>query len=460
MQRSLTFRLTFLFAHVSAALLLGLGLLVNNLVERHFDLLDRENLAGKLELAQKAFANVREADDLKRLPIRLETALVGHPGVALVIFSNSGQPLYRAGDTTVVQELLKYVGADAVESSARWNGTEGSPYRMVSAAVTLSLPDFMPATAAVALDLSHHESFIAGFKKTLWTSVIAAALLAGVIGRMAVQRGLAPLREIEEEASRVTAHRLAARIAVDSVPAELGTLVQTLNSMFGRLEESFCRLSDFSADLAHELRTPVSNLLMQTQVVLSKPRSAEQYKEALYSNVEEFSRLSRMISEMLFLAKAEHGLIVPSQEQVELAEEVQNLFSFFEVLAEAKNVRLTIEGSGAVTGDRMLLRRALSNVISNGIRYAQESGTVRVRIVRTDENLVVCVENTGETIPGEHIPRLFDRFYRADPSRQGASEGAGLGLAITKSIITLHGGTIGVDSQDGITRFEISFPQK
>lgn len=460
MQRSLTFRLTFLFAHVSAALLLGLGLLVNNLVERHFDLLDEDNLTGKLELAQRAYANIDDPGDIKRLPIRLETALVGHPGVALVVLNARGELLYRSGDAEVAQQLLKHVGAGEVQSSARWTGTEGKSYRMLSAPVSLSLPASAPDLAAVALDLSHHEHFVAGFKKTLWTSVIAAAVLAGVIGRMAVRRGLAPLRKIEQEASEITAHRLDARIATESVPSELGALVGTLNSMLGRLEESFRRLSDFSADLAHELRTPVSNLLMQTQVVLSKPRSAEQYKEALYSNVEEFSRLSRMISDMLFLAKAEHGLVAPGQESVALDEEVQNLFSFFEVLAEAKNVRLALEGSGMIKGDQMLLRRALSNVISNGIRYARESGTVHVKIEHSDDRLQVVVENTGETIPSEHIPRLFDRFYRADPSRQGASEGAGLGLAITKSIIALHGGTIGVNSADGITRFEISFPQR
>ena len=459
MLRSLTFRLTFLFAHASAALLLGLGLLVNNLVEHHFDELDRDTLAGKLELAQQALAKVRLRQDLDALPAQLETALVGHPGLALVIFGPGGEQLFSTREADFTQQLQGRINARGMARTQLWTSSDGRPYRLVSAPAPLGDAKSPPATVAVALDVSHHQHFLAGFQKTLWSSVLAAAILAGIIGRIAVRRGLAPLRAIRQEASEITAHRLDYRIAVDSVPAELRELVQTLNTMFGRLEESFRRLSDFSVDLAHELRTPVSNMLMQTQVTLSKPRTAEQYREILYSNVEEFSRLSRMISDMLFLAKAEHGLVAPSQESVDLVEEVRNLFSFFEVLTEAKNVRLVLDGEGSVIGDRMLLRRALSNVISNAIRYTQESGTVSVSINHVDGGLRICIDNTGKPIPSEHIPRLFDRFYRVDASRQESSEGAGLGLAITKSIINLHGGTIGVQSGNGVTRFEIGLKQ-
>lgn len=460
MLRSLTFRLTFLFAHASAALLLGLGLLVNNLVEHHFDELDRDTLAGKLELAQQALAKVRLRQDLNALPAQLETALVGHPGLALVIFGPDGEQLFSTREADFTQQLQGRINARGMAYPVSWTSSDGRPYRLVSAPAPLGDAKSSPAIVAVALDVSHHQHFLAGFQKTLWSSVLVAAILAGIIGRIAVRRGLAPLRAIRQEASEITAHRLDYRIAVDSVPVELRELVQTLNTMFGRLEESFRRLSDFSADLAHELRTPVSNMLTQTQVTLSKPRTAEQYREILYSNVEEFSRLSRMISDMLFLAKAEHGLVAPSRESIDLVEEVRNLFSFFEVLAEAKNVRLVLDGEGNVIGDRMLLRRALSNVISNAIRYTQESGTVSVSINHVDGGLRIRIDNTGEPIPSEHIPRLFDRFYRVDASRQGSSEGAGLGLAITKSIINLHGGTIGVQSGNGITRFEIGLKQQ
>jgi two-component system, OmpR family, heavy metal sensor histidine kinase CusS len=313
---------------------------------------------------------------------------------------------------------------------------------------------------AVGMDMAPHEKFMASFEKALWLVVVFAAILSGLLAWVAVRRELAPVRTIRQRAAEITASHLDHRLAVDAVPVEFEDLVRTLNAMLARLEESFQRLSDFSSDLAHELRTPVTNMRTQTQVILSKPRTAEAYREVLYSNEEEFERLSRMISDMLFLAKSDHGLMSPFKETVDLAAEVRDLVSFFEAMADRKNIRLSIDGEGHVLGDRMLVRRAISNVLSNAIRHTPEHGKVSVLIgpAATDGELLLSIENTGEPISSVHIPRLFDRFYRADASRQESSEGTGLGLAITKSIIDLHGGTIGVQSGNGVTRFEIRLP--
>ena len=173
---------------------------------------------------------------------------------------------------------------------------------------------------------------------------------------------------------------LARRLVACCIAPVVDQFVQSLNMMQERQEESFKRLSDFPSDLAHELRTPVGNMLMQTQVPLSKPRTAEQYHEILYSNAEEFTRLSRMMSDMLFLAKADHGLVAPFNDAVYLEQEVRDLFSFFELLAEGKQVTLEVDGKGSVSGDRELLRRAISNVLSNAIRHTIEGGCVRVGI--------------------------------------------------------------------------------
>jgi two-component system heavy metal sensor histidine kinase CusS len=205
--------------------------------------------------------------------------------------------------------------------------------------------------------------------KTLWLVVIGGTLATGLLGWFAARRGLAPLREMKQRATEVSAQRLDQRLPVDAVPVELAELAESLNDMLARLEESFKRLSDFSSDLAHELRTPVSNLMTQTQVALSKTRSSAEYREVLESNCEEFERLSRMISDMLFLAKSENGLIVPGQETFDLADEVTALFDFYGALAEENGVTLRLEGSGQVTGDRLMLRRAIGNLLSNALRY-------------------------------------------------------------------------------------------
>lgn len=215
-----------------------------------------------------------------------------------------------------------------------------------------------------------------------------------------------------------------------------------------RMEEAFNRLSDFSVDLAHELRTPISNLMMQTQVALSHPRTEGEYQETLASNAEEFERLSIMIADMLFIARAEQGLIVPRRQPVNLALEVRNLIDFFDALAEEKGVRLLWKGEGIVSGDALMLRRAIGNLLSNAIRHTPVGGEVRLILAPDErgEGISLTVENTGQPIPPEHLPKLFDRFYRADPSRHQEGEGTGLGLSIARSILRAHGGDLTVHS--------------
>ena len=198
--------------------------------------------------------------------------------------------------------------------------------------------------------------------------------------------------------------------------------------MLRRLKEEFDRLSEFSSDLAHELRTPINNLMTQTQVTLSQNRSPGEYRDILASNAEEYQRLARMIADMLFLAKADHGLILPSLEKIAVHDEAQALFDFYEALAEEKQVQLKLSGEAEISGDRLMLRRALSNLLSNAIRYTPSGEDVVIDIKGDLQGTTVSVLNTGPTIDEQMIPRLFDRFFRADKSRrQLDSDGAGLG---------------------------------
>ena len=231
-----------------------------------------------------------------------------------------------------------------------------------------------------------------------------AALACGLFGWFVVRRGLAPLRLLKEQASNVTASRLDTRLPETSIPVELTGLVQTLNQMLERLQDAFNRLSNFSSDLAHELRTPVTNLTTQTQVALSQPRDAQAYRETLASNAEEFERLSRMISDMLFLAKADHGLMLPSSETIELKQEIEGLLDFYDALAEERQVTLTVEGQGRITGDRLMLRRAISNLLSNALRHTPSDGRITVRIQSTGARTHLTIENTGQAIAAEDIP--------------------------------------------------------
>ena len=460
--KSITFRLTLFFSTASTAVLIVIGYLIGALVEAHFEQLDLMELDGKLELVRHTLGEVRTPAGMAVVPEKLSDALVGHHGLTVAVVGAERKLLFKSPGAVFPAALFE--GRPTEDSSGRakpvvWE-RDGQGYRGIAGTALTGIEGQPPLTVVVAVNTEHHRIFMQAFHQRLWLAITASIVLTALLGWIAARRGLAPVREMADVAQGISANRLGERLPPQSVPPELIDLAIAFNDMLARLEGSFRRLSDFSSDLAHELRTPVSNLMTQTQVALSKTRSADQYREVLYSNLEEYERLARMIADMLFLAKADNGLIVPSRETVDLAAEVRDLFGFYEAFAEEQCVRLALAGTGNIPGDRLMLRRALSNLLSNALRHTTRGGTVMVRIdQRKSGETGLSVENPGEDIEPQHLPRLFDRFYRVDPSRHKArSDGAGLGLAITKSIVEAHQGTISVSSSNGLTFFAITFP--
>lgn len=456
--KSVTARLTLLFASVSTSVLLLLGLVIASLVEHHFEEMDLALLEGKLELVQHAVAAVRSEDDVHALPEQLEAALIGHHGLAVAVWGADGKALYASEGASFPANL-----SAPPKSSARhplkWVGPDKRHYRGIAGTAPTGMAGQPPASVALSTDLTHHEYFMRSFSLAMWSIVLLAAALSGVLGWVAARRGLAPLRDIARHAADITADSLDQRLATDTIPVELADVSRTLNEMLARLEASFRRLSDFSSDIAHELRTPVSNLLTQTQVTLSKSRSVAEYQDVLASNAEEFERLSRIIADMLFLAKADNNLLIPHQERIDLAAEVSSLLEFYEAVSEEKSLKLTCSGEAMLSGDRLMLRRAIGNLLSNAVRHTPEGGEITLLLAHSDsETSLVRVENTGDPIATEHLPRLFDRFYRVDASRRHSGDGAGLGLAITRSIVQAHGGEVSVRSDNGVTTFDLRFP--
>jgi two-component system heavy metal sensor histidine kinase CusS len=452
---SITTRLTLLFAAVSTAVLLALGLLIGHAVEQHFVEQDLDILRGKTQLAAHLLEQLRSSADVNALARQFDDALAGHHDLAVTVLRADGSRLFSTPNAAFPHDLLQAAGAD--EQPRSWRDA-GQPWRGIATVLPTGSREIAPMLVAVAVDISHHEHFMASFRRTLWLFVAVAAVLGGFLGWVVVRRGLAPLQAMRQGAAGVTANRLDYRLNLDAVPIELAELARTLNEMLARLEDSFQRLKDFSSDLAHELRTPISNLMTQTQVALTRARTQEEYRDVLASNEEEYERLARMISDMLFLAQADNGLIVPKREPIDLAEQVRELFDFFDALAEEKNLQLSLTGSAQVSGDKLMLRRALANLISNAIRHTPRDGRIEVRMATGADGTTMTIENSGEPIPEEHQARIFDRFYRADPSRHGGGEGAGLGLAITRSIVRAHGGDVEVrSSADGVC-FEMRLP--
>ncbi|MDR1368047.1 MAG: heavy metal sensor histidine kinase [Candidatus Accumulibacter sp.] len=462
---SLSWRLRALFATVSTIVLLILGTLIGRSVENHFEEQDRFILDGKLVQTRRILEDA--GDDPASVPQRLDEILSGAPGLAIAVRLPGGETLFATSGVDFPGALFEHAEKERDGRPFVWASAKGVPLRGISARFRVGKPGRVQgagdATALVgaAIDISHHESFMRAFRQTLWAFIVLAAVSSGFLGWLAVRHGLSPLRAMKRQAEKITAERLDARLSVDDVPIELADLARTLNALFSRLEKSFIRLSEFSSDLAHEFRTPVSNLLMQTQVTLSRERGADEYRDVLASNIDEFERLSRMIADMLFIAKASEGRIVPTLDSLELAALVTDVADFHRLAADEKNVTIDCEGRGTMRGDSLMIRRVFSNLFSNAIRHAPSGGWVRAIIdTSAEEEVTVAVANEGETIPEERLFRLFDRFYRAETSRARGGAQSGLGLAIVKSIVEAHGGRVEVASKNRETTFRVAFPSK
>lgn len=460
--KSITFRLTLQFSTASTIVLFVIGTLIGSLLESHFEEEDLMELNGKLELVRHALGKVHTPSDLATVPQNLSDALIGHPDLSVAVVGPDRRILFTSPSARFPTYLLEQPPrGESYGNTGLVTWEQGrEAYRGISASIATGISDQPPATVVLAINIEHHRAFMKAFRNDLWLAIAAGIVLTVVLGWVAARRGLAPVRKMADVAKGISVSHLGERLLTDTVPSELVDLAIAFNEMLARLEDSFRRLSDFSSDLAHELRTPISNLMTQTQVAVSKERPAEEYREVMYSNLEEFERLARMIADMLFLAKTDNGLIIPSSEMVDLSKEIHELFSFYEAFAEEQEVSLVLVGKGTVRGDSLMLRRALSNLLSNAIRHTPRHAAVKVTIMPESESNIIRLtfENPGESISQEHLPRLFDRFYRVDSSRQKTSEGAGLGLAITKSIVEAHQGKIQVFSANGVTRIEITFP--
>jgi len=458
---SLTLRLTLLFGVAATIVFSGFGWFIERSLERHFTMEDVAELEGIADAVSQALSTPGAGDDPVALRQRFGDLLVGHHGAVLHVAGPGGRTLFASPGAPDLSQLTSAASSDDESRSVRrWSDADHMYYVLTRRLGDASSAPDGVYMMSVAVVMDYHLRFLDGFRRTLVSVIAGGIVVMGLMGWIAVRQGHAPLRSIVGRIRRISASELKTRLSPETVPRELVDLAASFNEMLGRMEEAFERLSNFSADIAHELRTPVTNLLTQAQVALSQSRTGEEYREILYSNIEEYERLAQMIGDMLFLAKADNGLYKLDTVPIDLEQEVQDLFEYYEAWAEERGVSLALEGKATMAGDRLMVRRALGNLVSNAIRHTPSGTTVRLRLDQTQNQAVgICVENPGPAIPSEHLPKLFDRFYRVDTSRQQGGDGAGLGLAIVKAIVETHGGTIGVSSMDGGTRFRVTIPE-
>ena len=454
MRISLTARLSLLFMLAVTAVLVLAGLSFNHLSQHHFLQLDRQTLAEKLSATRNILGQLDDLQQFDRLRPQLRTLLGAHRDITALILDAAGQPLFAEPGPLPVPAAL----ANSTSTEV-WQWQHHDHYfRGLSAAVTVPA-DNAPLRVILLLDSTPHMHFFSAVQRWFWMALVLSALFSAGLGWLVARRGLLPLRQVTAVAASISAASLQERIPLAAVPLELQQLAASFNAMLARLDDAFMRLSNFSADIAHELRTPLSNLMTQTEVVLAQPRDSEAYQETLYANLDDCKRMARMIDDMLFLAKADNGLIVPEQQPVALDVEVEKLFEYYRLLADERGIRLQLHGHAVVRGDVLMLHRALSNLLSNALRYTPAGASIQVELEQNANGSALRLSNPGPTIADEHLERLFDRFYRADPARrEGSPHNAGLGLAITRSIIHAHQGQIHCTSVAGKTTFCVQFP--
>jgi two-component system heavy metal sensor histidine kinase CusS len=339
----------------------------------------------------------------------------------------------------------------------------GKSYRIIAAHTGGGGSDPPTHTLQLAIDRSFEEDLLADYRRNLLVVLGASLVACSVIGYVIARRGLRPLDRMAATAGRIGSATLNERLDLLGMPAELSDLAATFNAMLDRLEESFQRLARFSADIAHELRTPVNNLRGEAEVALGRPRSPEEYREVLGSNLEECGRLARLIDSLLFLARAESPEAQITREPLDLRRELDAVRTYYDAAAAEAGVELTVQAQAGLVADldRGLFQRAVGNLVANALAHTPRGGQAFLRAFCHNGEAVIEVEDTGGGIAPEHLPHVWDRFYRADAARSTAAGRVGLGLALVKSIVALHRGSVAIDSDVGRgTRIRLNFPTK
>lgn len=414
-------------------------------------------LEGKRDLLSHALSEIASIEEVGQNNHRFGDLLIGHGDLHLALIDVGNEQVVSSfspiADQSVV--VLKNVPDNAV-STHPWYSNTG--LRLNSFKGVSSLRNGQQVRFYLSLDRTRDAQLLNDFFRATMTGLPVLLLVVALGTWLITRTGLAPIHRFHRLAATVGTQSLGRRVSSAGLPAELSELATEFNNMLERVDKGYQRLQEFSGDLAHEMRTPVSTLLGRSQVALSQTRTVQDLREVLEGNIDELERLSRLISDMLFIAKAEQADKQLNPEPIELGQECQKIATYLSLIAEERGIEVKVEGAALVLADSLLVERAISNLLTNAIRHAHENTAVTVTVEGHTALGTVTVTNVGEDIATEHIGRIFDRFYRIDSARARSDGGNGLGLAIVRTIMTAHGGVVAVASHGGKTAFRLSFP--
>ncbi len=453
--RSIATQLVLLFT-VCAVLLLSCSLgLFYWIVVRHAFEEDNAVLADKVAAIRAA---IKQPDGVNELAQELKNPRTGEAAIYWIrIIGPDGKVVAETPGMDRTLPAFAFPTPQSTTALLPMNYSVGGKFFSVSP-VTETV-DGRNYTLQIAQDRSTDARFRKQFRALLALVLGLGAIASTLIAITVTRRGLRPLSQMRLALERVQPAHLNERIDPKRWPAELRPLVASFDDMLGRLEDSFTRLSQFSADLAHELRTPIGNMLGEAQVALTRERRPEQYRAVIESAAAECERLSGIIDNLLFLARAESAEQQVNRSVFNGRTALEKIAAFYEVAAEDAQITIKCEGEAEVFADPLLFNRAIGNLVENALRFTPKDGEIRISLRRSGNGSEISIRDSGSGIAPEHLPRVFDRFYRGDASRSSA--GTGLGLALVKSIVNLHGGSVAIESTVGRgTTVILTFPDQ
>jgi two-component system, OmpR family, heavy metal sensor histidine kinase CusS len=460
MRLSLSVRLALTFSVIAVLSLSVVGVTLFSALSRQVYQQDDLGIVLATRHLRRLATELDTADDVRVHQERLVSLVLGDPALAMRIETAAGKALIDYDPPQIRMIALSATPATeriVTEQIQRWAAAGAIPVRGVASKATLH--DGSSVKISVARSMGDRAQLLDYYRNVIWATVGSAGLIAVALCYFLVRRALAPLRVIVRSAHAITAEHLDSHIDVSGAPPELYDLAQSLNAMLQRLKQGFDRLWQFTADLAHDLRTPIGNMRGASEVALTRSRSTADYQALLVSNIEECDRVSRMIENVLFLARAESPQFALRRAVFDAGHELARIAEYFEGVSAEAGVDVRVAGQARLYADSELFRRAVSNLLANALRYTPRGKAVSMTAAESDQGVSIRVENPGEGIAPQDLAKVFDRFYRGDKARSNSGGSTGLGLAIVKTIVEIHGGTARASSEaGGITIFELRFP--
>lgn len=404
---------------------------------------DAETLRGKLKVVDHFVDETAVTGDLAALKHHLDDALIGHDDLSVWLFDKSGRLLYGASPMPAISPKSS---VDQV-SIVRGDGLVLDGLRRdwsASSAATIH-------RGVVGLDTGPRQRLLHQQGKSIAWIGAAGLLVAILLGAIVATRGLKPIRRLSVEASRIDAKSSGQRLSTPTGNDELEGLVSAFNGVLDRMNAIYLQMESFNADVAHELRRPLTNLISGFELAVSNTRTPAELREAMGEGLEELQSMKSLINDMLFVARADTGERASDIQVVSVANEVTHVAEIFEATLEELGVGLRVEGDAVVSCNPRLIRRAIGNLVSNALNFASAPSVVVVFVDEHAETVWIKVANRGEPVPQHVLDRMFTRFFRADPSRAARGESHGLGLAIVKAIAQMHDGTVAAERRGDTT---------